>query len=284
MKMNESGVPLDGYEIDVTLVRRLLHFELDAFEREYRSERITEWQDLRAFLIAWFCVFLPEICDEYFESRLHEFVGKVKSEEDYIVRFYYRILSLEIALFGLTGNACHLDIHRFNFDHHKSWIRSHLNNSLAFVADKMSFNDHELRTRTRNLVKCELAFLEGQIVLLLVTKGTSSEKREELDRWLRDYDLSEDHRKQIEEIHRDGWVRNLEYPLFFGRLNQYIAHRLMCLDPCPQNSADARVPLFSEIPAQKETFPISLMWNRISSHPLMQYVINIFPAYKVDHD
>lgn len=249
----------------------LLDSEFTAFKRDYH-QAITEQQDLRALLLAWFALFLPEAFSSNLVTRMLEFRLAASEEEDYRNRGWYCLLPLDVALYTLEGDLSLIQNHRYNFDHHKSSIRNVVLYTLGLVAHRLSFGDEELLSRCANNLAHSQGQCEWAAILVLLGNGSAAAKRETLKTWLNSYRLNADNCQLLSELLERGYVSNAYFGGYLDWITRYVTVRMMCQTnfTIPLSKPDSQPML----PGIRKIHTTSL-WQKVSEHPLAQASITI---------
>lgn len=290
--MKKIYLNITSEPLDLQRIHALLDEDFHAFKRDYRSDPIPEEQELRAFLIEWFSVFLPEAVSDEFKRQIEEFLINARAEKSYRYQGWYSVLALEIALFVLTQRDFWLEINRVNLDHHKSTLRAQVIRSLILVADRLYFGDEELKRRTAHNLEAWHMYSDWSLILFAVTRGNVQDKKAQFQRWLEEYEHNENNRRTLESLIKGDNITNpfLSHLLW---VQQYITLRLACL-PAPAYAQislpgmEISAPQKTEIkavrkkPEQKTLFPTDsdlsledLLWKRLNNHPFMSSHISL---------
>ena len=269
-----TNTAIGQWPVGLRRVRRVLWEEFDAFCNDFAITPVPEMQNLRGFLTAWFCTLLPEVVTPAFRSALVQQVQQVRTSDSFRAEGWWKNLLMDMAAFGLTNDPYYLEVHRLNLDHHNQELRTFLLLSFALAAPRLSFEDNELRTRVAYNLSISHCFCEWHAVFLLATKGDTARKREELDRWLRDYRLNPAERELLEHVREWGHCQNSFFLEHFLHTASYLAIRLTAA-PLRSDGAD-RDPDLHATGLFDEAIGCDLAklyWERVTDHPLMSSVI-----------
>lgn len=267
--MTDSATGFDWPWMEPDSFSMLLDSEFNAFEQHY-LQTITEQQDLRALLLTWFALFLPEAFSPSLIARLKEFRFAASKETDYASHGWYRLLPLDVALYAIEGDIQLIQNHRLNFDHHKSSIRSVVVRTLGQVAHRLTFGDEELLARCAN----NLAVMHGQCewaaVVVLLGKGSAAVKREALKAWLDRYTLNDNERQFLSELLETGYMSNDYLGGYLYWVTRYVAVRVMSQPIATSSNTDTQPPL-----SGIRKIHTSSLWQKVTEHPLAQACITI---------
>lgn len=240
--------------IDHGRIRAICEEEWCSFLADLQVAPIPERQDLRASLLNWVAVFLPEA----FPSRLAFQMAAWMEEHqatDRTVWGFAKPPLIGATLFALTDDPSWLRVQRAYFDYGGSQLRSFLHQSLALVAPRMYF-DSDLIARLDNGLKLAYFFMDTPLVLYAVAKGDPAEKLGNLKKWQESYFMNPCEKGTVDGLLKGAPVENpLQYRLF--RNTSYVTLRLSC----QPNSlpADTKLPL---------GVALSDIWTRLDEHPL----------------
>lgn len=218
--------------LDLNRFRRLLEEEFNRFRHDFEIRPITEAQDLRALLIAWVAVFLPEAVTDDLINKVKDFLTNIRERKDFLYEGWYSVIDLDIALFAATNQSSWLYNHRYNFDHHNSTIREFLTRSLALVADRISFDDEELLNRTARNLSYRHSYSEYCLIILAVSKGDVNNKVKQFTQWISNNALNEKIRYLLKQLSMGDFVTN-SLLWHFLWVQQYITLRIACYPYVP---------------------------------------------------
>ncbi len=260
--------------LDCERIAQALDAELDAFLRRLHVHPVPEDQDMHGGFIAWVCAFLPETVPGSFTKHLDSVVREVRHRPDYRASWWYRTLLLDVAFFALTDDPSWLEVAISNAGHGASQLRVAILEALAFVADRLSFDDRMLRERVEANLDHVHFYCEDSVMLLLAGKGPVEEKRAWLQGWLDQGKFLNPHQKEaLEALAAGRGVPNTFYLNLFLWVQQYVTLRLAATTP----SRYVQGTLLDVPPPQLALdFPlpppdlVSLLWTRLRQHPLMQ--------------
>jgi hypothetical protein len=97
-------------EYDVGHINAVVRKELSNFWTNITTLPLSRDPELRGALIAWFCVFSPDLIDEECRTLLHAFYEKARRVPDYDISGWFQILPIELALYGITRDQSWLPI------------------------------------------------------------------------------------------------------------------------------------------------------------------------------
>ena len=260
-------------------IERLLEDEMNTFTSAFSVQPVPEVQDLRAALIAWFAVFLPEAVPATFVQKLQEFVVEVRSHPDFTTRGWYRTLFLDVALFALQNDMEYLDICRRNFAHGTRALRIAVMEALAFVADRLSFSDQLLREgaeRNLDTVHCSC---EWSTALYMTARASAAEKRAWLKNWLSlEKFMNTDQEHTLRQLADGDFVPNPVFLEFFNYVQQYVSVRLACTLPDLYVQGTLLDLPEKQLALDLQTEPPNLgglLWQRLRKLPLMGVCLQI---------
>ena len=264
--------------LDIDRVERLLEEELNAFIRDLPVHPIPQEQDRRAFFIIWFAVFLPEVVPTEFTKRLLEVAIALRQRTDFRTWGWYRSTHLDVALFALTGDTTWLQICKRNYSHQSKALRTQVLEALAFVVDKLEFEDETLLEQAEHNLNCCHFHCEWSAALILVASGEAVTKRAWLTNWLSEGKfLNARERETLQELAEGNYVPNSFFLNLFLDTQQYVLVRLACTLP-PRYVQGTLL----ELPPQQTTLNLpdepdfaGLLWKRLRRHPLVHSHIRI---------
>ena len=283
------------YQLDLNAVGQILNEELAGFKRHIYGWPISEESDLRAFFIAWVAIFLPEAVTKPFLNQLKTFVQIVEESPDYSTSHWSKILPLQVGLYALTNDFQWLNNCRGNIDHGKQSLRKFTTETLALVANRISFHDSELIDRIERNIEIRHFFWEWGVVILIVADGDSRAKIELLQKWLKKYRKNEEATQLINKLIQGHFIHN-EFLDKFLWIQQYVSLRLICKQPVkPEQLTFLEENVIKEKPLkpsrkknqQKELFRleresidreptlINKLWERMREHPLTASLVNL---------
>ena len=264
--------------IDATWLALILRSEFSHFRVEFDREPTPEFQELRAYFLAWCAVFLPEAFSESFVNDLRTWKRDVRTRSDYRTSCWYRCLPLDAALFALTGDLTWIDTARANIDHHNSSLRLPALESLILDVDRLAFDDPELQPRVAYNIEALQFYAYWGIALLAFAQGNSAAKRAKFQDWLQQYDPIMTS-ALLKDLVRGAYVRN---PLLWSLvwITQYVSLRLVCCRP-PSRHQRSLLPVAHEPPSQgavrAQQVPMlavseggnlkNALWRRLREHP-----------------
>lgn len=185
-----------------------------------------ERQELQAFFICWIAVFLPEALKKTFVVSLRSTVNDLRDRKSWGTSIWYRLLPLEIALYAATGRNQWLDTHRFNFDHHNRSLRNLVIESLAYVADRLQFDDPELQERAASNLRSWHLGCEDAAFLLLAARGEPVKKRQAIEGWIRDIKLPVHVKDLLAQALAGEFISLPFFSESFSKVALYVASRL----------------------------------------------------------
>jgi hypothetical protein len=247
--------------LDRSRLDRILWQLWTEYQRDFEVRPITEIQDLRAFSILWVSTFVPEVVSVPFRNALTRAVWQYRARNDYASFCASRILPMEAALYALTGEDSCLEI---------------VTESLALVANRLVFDAEMLRRIAHNL-EVKHFFCEWPVILFATSKGDPDSKRQQVRKWLDTYDLNGDERDVLQKLVRGLWVVNP----FLNRLlrtQQFMTLRLAGSIAAPAETP-VQLPMSppdqGELDLYDDPLDISVVWKRLSGHPLTAAMIKI---------
>lgn len=265
-RASQFGLPhLQPYQL-----KRLLRVEGALFARDIRKP-MTEVQRLRGLLIAWMAVFIPEVFPARMWQRLMVFRRRCCRAADFRCELWFRLLPLDVAAFAMYGDLDELKVHRLNYDHHKSWLRYSVLSTLALVAHRLPFPDHELVTRSTTNLEVRHGGAEEGALLALLGPGEVQAKRRTLEGWIQASERSRETPRQLLELHSTG---STALPAMFRstlpEITNYVALRLLSWprESPPPHEDPQFLPGIWAVPA-------GTVWERLREHPLMQPTIDV---------
>lgn len=272
--------------IDATWLALILCSEFSHFRSGFDREPVSEFQELRAYFLAWCAVFLPEAFSESFVNDLKAWRRDVRMRSDYHTSCWYRCLPLDAALFALTGDLTWIDTARANIDHHNSSLRLPALESLILVVDRLAFDDPELQAPMAHNIEALQIYADWGIALLAFAQGNSAAKRAKFQDWLQQYDPIMTS-ALLKDLVRGAYVTN---PLLWSLvwITQYVSLRLVSCGP-PSWHQRSLFPVADELPSQSAVraqqlpmFAISeggsleeTLWRRLREHPASQAHIHL---------
>lgn len=269
--MGHPESPIDVRAIDETRLQQLFAEEFQAFQGGFNDVSFAEAQELRAFLISWIAVFLPEVVPQARREEIRTSVQGLRLRQDFHTFVWYRSLPLDIALFSFTEDYSWLDMHLANIDHHNSELRKLVLDFLSLVAHRLSIHHPELQMRVSHNLEAGHAWSEWCVILLMAARGTPQAKRELLQTWLKLRGTDTQATTVMERLARGEAVTN-PFLDHFLRLHQYVCLRLAerrPQEPVPVASFDRPVQAGMPLEPQEPVLGQKL-WQRLRSHPLMQ--------------
>lgn len=247
--------------IDLSRLVEVCKEEWRAFLLDVPVDPIPERQDLRAFLLNWVAVFVPEVfqfCS--LQAEMAQWMEDFMAEAQSVWRFAKPPL-IGSALFALTGEPYWLRAQREYFDYGGAQVRSFLHDSLALVAPKMSF-DEELMRRLDHGMKVPYFFMDTPLVLFALSRGDLDDKMA-FFRKCKDRFMNSREEETVNAFLEGEHVRN---PLNSWMLanTSYVLLRLGC--HVTARSGEMVLPLGVEL---------ATVWSRVQSHPLMEGTIKL---------
>lgn len=256
------------------------------YRRSFELRPIKEVQDLRAFSILWAAIFFPEAFSQQLRRSLSTGCQHYRDRADYGTHCWYSAMPLEAALFALSGERCWLSTVLNNLDHPKQSSRQIAIESLAPVANLLEFDGKTLARIGRNLEYRHFG-CEEPVILFALSVGTGEEKREKIQRWLKEYTYNSGERKVLEDLANGHRVEN---PFIHRALRsqQYLVLQLSCpLPAIPEQlslAEDVDRTLDRKQPTENTqgclfADPTSdfaeTVWTRMSDHPLTASLLRI---------
>jgi hypothetical protein len=250
-------------------VTQLVADELDMWLEHLDEHPIEEFQDLRAFLIVWVSRFIPEAIPPETTYQITARLEQIKEHDEYRSIGWYRALPLEIAAFFLTSDDYWLSIAKANLSHHKSSMRTFVEQCLAWVADRISLCDDKLRESVRENLRVG-HHSTSSVLLLAATNGQANEKRTLFREWLDDEQVLDSFGRETMErlVDTTSWVEN-PFLRHFLWVHQYVTTRLLC----PQQSRSKQRWL-PGLDSSASDFQ-NILWSRIQSHPLCRELVTL---------
>lgn len=164
-------------EVDLLRARRWIERELDTFHAAAKEERLRDETERSAFFVAWMAVFLPEAFSSRVKALLRDRLDDYRNDEKYPYR-WYRTLGLECAAFALGGSRWEFDRVLVNLDHGNSNLRPPALWACGLVAERLAFDDADLRQRVDNSLQNSLMDCVSVATMFVATVGDALDKRE----------------------------------------------------------------------------------------------------------
>jgi hypothetical protein len=253
------------------------------FIQDLEITPVGEVQDLRAFSVLWIALFVPEAISPRFQSAMTAAALQWRERPDFGHSIWFRILPVEAALYALTGDPFWVSLILSNLDHHNSSLRTMAIETLAPIADRLTFGAAELTCVEHN-IDVRHFFWEWPVILLAISRTAAGEKRQRFAKWLETYELDPPGREIVEKLAAGETVEN---PFLYRllRIQQFLSLQFACappqelrqfdLDPDRKSETGSFMPeqpgLFSQNPMDFA----DLVWERISAHPLTALMVQI---------
>jgi hypothetical protein len=279
---------IPSFPLNDERLSQVLRSEFELWVNHFGHSPVPESQDLRAFFIQWFAVFAPELFGHDFRQEMGNFIHDIRMRDDFRYKGWYEILPLDTALYALQGDIDWIRMARFNFDHHKSDLRSFVLESLLLIVDKLEFQDTELLSRTALNLGSRQFGCEECVIFLAMTQGSPEAKRNQIGQWLDRFNLNE--HQTLKRLADGDFILNP----FLDRLNwvaRYILLRLACNDvplqltlfpdtslqpPDQESTVEADLQLTIPLPEPPKPPELgTLVWQRMSDHPVLQPYIRL---------
>jgi hypothetical protein len=259
--------------LDCERIAQALDAELDAFLRRLHAHPVPEEQDMHGGFIAWVCAFLPEAIPGAFTKHLESVVREVRHRPDYRSSWWYRTLLLDVALFALTDDPLWLGVAIQHAGHGASQLRVATLEALAFVADRLSFDDRALRECVVANLDHVHFYCEDSAMLLLAGKGAAEDKKAWLMGWLNQGKFLNPHQKDaLEALSAGRGAPNTFFLNHFLWVQQYVTLRLAATVPA-RYVQGALLDVPPQLALERPVPPPDLasrLWTRLRQHPLMQ--------------
>jgi hypothetical protein len=253
---------IDWGRLEAVLTEALVDFRAGVDART-----VSRRQELRSLMILWFASFLPEAFTSRFEKSLRAAVVDLRARSDYPTNVWYQVVPLEAALFAVTDERTWVLSAVANLNHHDSSLRSFVNEGLAFVVDRLSFQDAELRSRVEQNIRFHQGGCEDTFLMLLSARGEPTEKREVVEAWKG--------RPELERIHAlckglqaNGFVEN-SLAVGFSDTLVYTLIEMTQFPPgeqLPLNGIEGLRPRETQILRGLDVW--KTIWDRWHAHPL----------------
>jgi hypothetical protein len=253
------------------------------FVRDLEITPAGEVQDFRAFSVLWIALFVPEAISARFQSAMTAAALQWRERPDFGHRIWFRILPVEAALYTLTGDPFWVSLILSNLDHHNSSLRTITIETLAPIANRLTFGAAEL-TRIEHNIDVRHFFWEWPVILLAISRTAAGEKKQRLAKWLETYELDPRGHEIVEKLAAGERVEN---PFLYRllRIQQFLSLQFACAPPQklrqPDLEADWNLTTKSLTPEQPALFSEDamafrdLVWERISAHPLTALMVQI---------
>ena len=258
-----KAVPASQYHVGHlnTLVRQ----ELSDFWTNITTLPLSRDQELRGALIAWFCVFTPDLINDECRTLLHAFYEKARLDPDYDTSGWFKILPIELALYGITRDQNWLQRHKRNFAYGGAGLRCYVMESLSLVAPELSSEDQELLDRVEQNLSAVHGACEWGAAMMMVGKGQRKHKIQLLSEWGGKFRLNPREKAVLDELAANGCVLNRYFLPHYFRVQTYIIQRLCAAQALYRGETTAS-PLFTGSIAEQ-----------VGRHPLMQEYVEIPP-------
>lgn len=262
------SVPL--FPIDQEKLSRILKSEFELWVHDFDQRPIPRSQELRAFFIQWFAVFVPECFEQPLVKEISAFAYETKQHVDFRRSKWYELLPIEVALYALSSDSSWINMARANLNHHNSSLRSLVLESLLLVVDKLRFDDPYLLAPVTDNLKWGHMGAGETALFLCMAHGDPEMKQTQIKQWL-DQVMNPYDGEGLQQLSNGEYVPN-PFLYHVTQLTCYILLRLA--------SQEAPLPLslFPEIREKQLKFPIilgSVIWQQMNNHPLFQPFIRL---------
>ena len=263
------SVPL--FPIDQEKLSKVLKSEFELWVHDFDQRPIPRSQELRAFFIQWFAVFVPECFEQLLVKEISAFAYEAKQHVDFRRSKWYELLPVEVALYALSSDSSWINMARANLNHHNSSLRSLVLESLLLVVDRLRFDDPYLLAPVRDNLEWWHMGAEDTAIFLCMAQGDPAMKQTQIKQWLDQVNMSTNAREKLQALSDGEFVPN-PFLHHVTQLTCYILLRLASQEtPLPLS-------LFPEIPEKQLKFPIilgSVIWQQMNNHPLFQPFIRL---------
>jgi len=249
-----SAIPAANY--DARLIGQLIREEIADFWKHIDDETLTRDQELRGALLAWFCYFAPELVSEDARTLLFAVQKRIRSMQDFQYRGWFRILPIEMALYGLTRESHWLDRHKQEFSCGGSALRFYVMECLALAAPELSIDDDVLHWRVRRNFEVRHTCCEWGGLLFLAGRGEKDRKQALAREWSATYRLNDSEHQVLDALARFGMVENPFFAGHFSKIQSYIIERLCMRRSCHLDIQENSVLFAGSIAAQVERHPL----------------------------
>lgn len=264
------SVPL--FPINQEKLSRVLKSEFELWVHNFGQGRIPRSQELRAFFIQWFAVFVPECFEQPLVKEISAFAYETKQHVDFRRSKWYELLPIEVALYALSSDSSWINMARANLNHHNSSLRSLVLESLLLVVDKLRFDDPYLLAPVTDNLERWVFYDTDTVLFLCMAQGEPEMKQIQIKRWLDQVNMSTNAREKLQALSDGEFVPN-PFLHHVTQLTCYILLRLASQETPLQPT------LFLEIPNEFQLkFPLILGWlikQRMSKHPLFHPFIRL---------
>lgn len=260
---------------------------LEDFRAGIDESQHTERQEMRALAVCWIATFLPEACTPPFRAELARVVEFLRARVDHRNNMWWRIAPLEAALFALTGGREWLRFLIPNLNHHSRVFRTPVIEAVGYIADRLDFDDLELRQRVLSNLSSRQALADETLLILLSSRGSASAKAAWLAAASPGLDPDDGSENAIVVgLRKDGWATNdwfpetLLEPLIFiasELARPYLKRGQMPL-PLDPSEAESR-PASAQPGAVGDLFEPTDLWGllsaRLKAHPLSSSIFRL---------
>ena len=214
--------------ISKQLINGFIKSEFELFKKQFDETPVPKIQDERSLAIAWLCYYFKDSISSEISCDLKNFVDFVGSRESYSTNGWYRISSLQAAVFILSSEIYYANRLIQHLDCGQSWARGFILESVSIICPLLSFNNQYLKIATENNIKYSHALDEENIVLYLSTTGTDEDKINWIENQHRicekDY-----HRKFLNGLQiNDRPYQNSFFVRAFNKIKSYVIFKLLC--------------------------------------------------------
>jgi hypothetical protein len=163
------------------IINGFIQTELELFKKQFDETFIDEIQDERSLAIAWVCYYFKDIIYIENSRNIIDFVDEVYERENYITHGWSRISALQAAAFILTSDVFYANCLIQHLDCGQSSARGFIIKSTGLICPLLHFDNKYLKIATENNIKHSHGYYTESTIILLLSKGTISEKLEWLN-------------------------------------------------------------------------------------------------------
>ncbi|MCA9831549.1 MAG: hypothetical protein KC495_13840 [Dehalococcoidia bacterium] len=158
------------------LERRIAR-ELDEYAQalEAHVQPIPRAQERRGLALALLASTLPEAFSPDLRDHAIELARDILRRDDYATYGWYAGASILTTAFALTSDRCFADPIVANIDHHSSELRDLMDETVAFIASSLAFDD--LEPRVASSLEHHHLGAEMAVYLLMMSRDSEDRKR-----------------------------------------------------------------------------------------------------------
>lgn len=247
------------------LINGFIASELELFKNQFGESPVPEIQDRRSLAITWLCYYFKSIITPKNTAAIKRYVDKVFSMDDYSHNGWYKIPALQAAAFILTSDTHYEKLLINQIDCKQTSTRMFILKCVGIICPLLSFDNRLLQTVTEENLKHNHFYREENVILYLLTKGTTEQKRG----WLNEQILictDEAGKKFLTELKaQNHFYKSSFFLKTFNEVKSYIIFKIFT-EPIP---GEVQPNLFNEI-----EIDFSEVANLEKTNPLNDYYID----------